>query len=204
MRKLFLVLAGLFCFAPVIFASSVCAQEKNSDSRWMVGGYTGVLADQKFALILATPWTVRFDQSYIAALNATFVAYEFETLPVNIEFDAIFAKRFGAAHEWEIGFAPMLRWKSFPWNHIVYTNFRFGLVGASLTSGVSDFEVRTSANNRGSRFLNLMVPEITFSSGPNANWEVFVRVHHRSGGYGLINGVSGGSNYIGSGFRVRL
>ncbi len=50
-------------------------------------------------------------------------------------------------------------------------------------------------------FLNFLVPELTFSSCPEAKWEAFLRVHHRSGTWSTIKGVYGGSNYVSVGYR---
>lgn len=169
----------------------------------MVGVYVGELSHLAFAKIIVTPWRTDLQPSYLASLNLTYVAYRFERLPLSLEIDASVGKRFGQDHEWDFGIIPMARWRDLPWNSFLYTNIRMGFVGASYVTGISPWERRNSGNNRGSRYLNFMVPEVTFSSGPDAPWEAFVRIHHRSGGYGLINGVGGGSNYVSVGFRAQ-
>jgi hypothetical protein len=203
MRKRCLIAA--IVLATTFASGGTLAQESRDRSRWMVGGYVGSLAHQGFtSIVLFAPWTTRLEPSYLAALNVTYLVYDFKNLPMSLEVDAMVAKRFGQDHEWEIAALPMVRWKALPWNSFVYTNIRLGLLGVSYVSGISVWERSNSGNGRGSRLLNLMVPEITVSSGPYAPWEVFLRVHHRSGGWGFINGVSGGSNYVSVGFRGRL
>ena len=75
-------------------------------------------------------------------------------------------------------------------------------MGASYATGIPAWERQNSGNDKGSRWLEFLVPELTFASGPTSRGEAFIRVHHRSGLYGLINGVSGGSNYLSVGYRV--
>lgn len=167
------------------------------------GVYGGVLNPGALHEVLFMPWQTSFKPSYLAAANLTYVIHEFSALPLSVELDAVVAKRFGPDDEWDFGVVPMFRWKSFPWNDYLYTNLRAGPFGASYTTGISNFERFNSGNRKGSQFLNFLVPELTFSSGPDANWEAFIRVHHRSGIYGLINGVYGGSNYVSLGYRWR-
>lgn len=196
-------------FALAVGASTFTSQEALSQttekSPWMVGFYVGALSDQRFVNILYSPWTVQLENHFMAALNVTYVAHEFQSLPINFEVDGVLAKRFGGGHDaWEVGLLPMVRWKAFPWNDYLYTNVRLGLTGPSYVSEISPWEISKSGNRVGSKFLNFLVPEITFSSGPDASWEAFVRVHHRSGAYGTINGVVGGSNYVSTGYRQRF
>jgi hypothetical protein len=183
------------------FASQEALSQTTAKSPWLVGFYVGALSHQDFIDIPTQPWTVRLENSFIAALNLTYVVQRFESLPINFEIDGVLAKRFGNDNEWEAAVLPMVRWKAFPWNNYLYTNVRLGLVGASYVSDISPWELKNSGNRTGSRFLNFLVPELTFSSGPNAKWEAFLRVHHRSGAWGTINGVYGGSNYVSVGYR---
>jgi hypothetical protein len=82
-----------------------------------------------------------------------------------------------------------------------YTNVRLGL-GLSYVTGISSWELQSSDNKTGSRLLIFVVPEVTLASSEHSRGEAFIRVHHRSGAYGLVNGVYGGSNYLCVGFRI--
>jgi len=101
-----------------------------------------------------------------------------------------------------VGALPELRWKWFPWNDFIYTNARIGPLGVSYTTGLSRLEASDCANEHTSKFLNLDVAEWTFAPSAESSWEVFLRNQHRSGIFGLINGVNGGSNYVNAGFRM--
>lgn len=96
----------------------------------------------------------------------------------------------------------MMRWKAFPWNKYVYTNFRVGVFGASYATGVSSWEAVNADNGgKGSRYLNFLRYEFTFAPSADSPYEVFIGLHHRSGIYGLINHSHGGSNYWITGIR---
>jgi hypothetical protein len=78
---------------------------------------------------------------------------------------------------------------------------RVGALGVSYTTGISAWEIHNSDVGHGSRFLHLLVTEVTFARSRTAPGEAFIRVHHRSGIYGLYDGVYGGSSYLAVGYR---
>jgi hypothetical protein len=169
---------------------------------WRIGGYLGALSHQGFInIILVHPFQTTLEPDYLADMHAVYTAYRFVSLPLDIEIEGGFAQRFGQNRQSEFDLIPISRWKWFPWNNLIYTNFRLGLLGASYVTGISQWEIQNSHNNKGSRYLNFLVPEFTFSSSPDSSWEAFIRVHHRSGIFGLIDGVQGGSNYLSVGAR---
>ncbi len=49
-----------------------------------------------------------------------------------------------------------------------------------------------------------MGPEITFADPDNKNVEFLIRYHHRSGVFGLFDGVVSGSTFITAGVRFRF
>ncbi|MDJ0448785.1 hypothetical protein [Methylocystis sp. JR02] len=153
------------------------------------------------------PWDAHFVPGAMVDAHAIYTAYRFERVPLDLEIEGGVAKRFGSdagGRQWEFDLIPMARWKYFPWNDFIYTNFRVGLIGASYVTGISDFERQFDSSHHSARFLNLLVPEFTFAPSKDAPFEVFVRVHHRSGVYGLIDGVHGASNYISTGMRFSV
>jgi hypothetical protein len=96
-----------------------------------------------------------------------------------------------------------IRYDGFPWNDSVYTTIAVN-TGLSLLTSESDFERSRDENNRNSQLLHYMGPEITFSDPHNKDLELMVRFHHRSGVFGLFDGVISGSTFISSGVRVRF
>ncbi len=177
---------------------------------WRVGGFFGALSHQPLwppnscRSLLVCPWRLKLQPDYIIGGHAIYTAYRFQAVPVDIEIEAGVAQRFGRSHATEFYLAPILRWKAFPWNDYVYTTFRLGLVGASYTTSVSAWERSNATNGKGSRYLNYLLLEGTFAPSATSPVEAFVRLHHRSGIYGLIGGVRGGSNYVGVGLRYTI
>jgi hypothetical protein len=169
-----------------------------------VGLYAGELYKSQYISILYRPQDIQLSPSYLVAANVDYRIYKSDDIPIQFEGEFDIAKRFHGANEFDVVLAPFVRWTSFPWNRLLYTNARLGAAGLSYTSGVSAWERQNSGNNRGSNFLQFGAMEVSFAARENARSEVFVRVHHRSGVFGLINGVNGGSNYLSFGFRVFL
>lgn len=172
----------------------------NENPTLRVGGYVGVLTNQSLINIaVLRPWRQNLLPGVMAAAHAILTAYRFQNALLDLEIEAGVAKRFGNSYtgnQWEFDLMPMAIWKYFPWNDCVYTNFGLGLIGASYVTGISSFEKDFDSSGRSNPFLNLLIPEITVSPAKDAPFVFFVRVHHRSGIYGLINGVHGASNYI--------
>jgi hypothetical protein len=169
-----------------------------------VGLYAGELYKSQYISILYRPQDIQLSPSYLVAANVDYLIYKGAGIPLQFEGEFDIAKRFHGADEFDIVLAPFIRWTSFPWNRYLYTNVRLGALGLSYTSGVSAWERQNSGNSRGSNFLQFGAMEVSFAASANARREAFVRVHHRSGVFGLINDVSGGSNYLSCGFRVFL
>lgn len=218
MRKLFIVTLMLLLSSEISARAGELSALAPPALPWMlsakpeptlrVGAYVGALSNQSLINItVLRPWDAHFVPGALVDTHAIYTAYRFKSLPLDLEIEGGVAKRFGSdagGHQWEFDLIPMARWKYFPWNDFVYTNFRVGLIGASYVTGISDFERRFDSSGHSARFLNLLVPEFTFSPSKDAPFEVFVRVHHRSGIYGLIDGVHGASNYISTGMRFSV
>ena len=174
-----------------------------SPSNWRVGFSVGALTHESLDGLLYQIEIPSFHSSYLADLDGVYTLHRFKALPMDLEVQAEVAKRFGMDRQSEADLITVVRWKMFPWNDKLYTNFRFGFLGGSYVSSISYWERQDSSNNTGSKFLQLLIGEFTFSPSENANYEAFVGLHHRSGIFGLINGVTGGSNYFMVGMRFR-
>ena len=61
-----------------------------------------------------------------------------------------------------------------------------------------------SGNNKSSSFLNFFSPELTLALPSHPDDELLLRFHHRSGIFGLINGVDTGAQFGTIGFRHRF
>ena len=167
-----------------------------------IGLSGGQLYDNFYTTPIYEPWALNMAPSFIVVADVDYRMYHFATLPLQFEAEVNVAKRWGEAHEFEFIVAPYLRWQSFPWNDVLYTNLRVSQLGLSYATGVSPWERKNSGNDRGSNFLQSAGVELTFAPNAHSRIESYIGLHHRSGIYGLIKGVSGGSNYVIIGFRV--
>jgi hypothetical protein len=157
-------------------------------------------------LLLAQPtpiWQTQWGPSELVA--GTFsrrLATVWGKLDIEPEFGV--AKRFGIMTAGEFWAALSFRWTAFPWNDVVKTTIALA-EGASLATSVEREERRESVpGHTGSVVLNFFSPEITFAPPSVSAYELFFRLHHRSGIFGLINNVEGGAQYETIGIRVHF
>ena len=94
----------------------------------------------------------------------------------------------------------VLRLYDSPWFKVIPGSFAFGN-GLSYASVAP--EVEELALGRTSRLLYHLFIEFEFTLKKKTPWSAFVRVHHRSGIFGLFDGVTGGSDYLCLGIRYR-
>lgn len=110
-------------------------------------------------------------------------------------------------HE-EFNAALVLKWTKFPWDKHINTCIGFG-EGISYATEVPASEQSYHHLNHDldyptSKTLNYLMLDIGFSLPKFPDYALFYRIHHRSGVYGLINDVKGGSNFVGFGVRRRF
>lgn len=162
---------------------------------WFLSLYGGRCADANESDV----FTLRADyiDSYLSVLIigrelATYKNY------FAVEAEGQLGKHFGFQDHFECNALLVLRWLLFPWDDFVDTSFAIG-EGISLASKEPGVEVHRLGKT--SRFLNYLIVDIAFQVPGRPHWSLFARFHHRSGIFGLINGVSGGSNIVGAGVR---
>jgi hypothetical protein len=94
------------------------------------------------------------------------------------------------------------RWANFPWNNYVNTSFAIG-EGISYATSYPSVERRGNKheeyNNK--RLLNYLMLEGSFAAPRCPRLQLVLRVHHRSGVFGLYHAGNSGSNVIGLGIR---
>lgn len=165
--------------------------------------YSGKSYRNVFTRLFWDPASIEFEDEYLVALALSARIFSI-TNHLSVEVEANVAHRFGNADIWEFSLPVFLRWDDFPWNDSLYTTFGLALIGPSIVTEISDSERRKAHADKGSHFLNTFIPEITLSPPDDRNFAFIARVHHRSGIFGLINGVSGGSSYVSLGVRYRF
>ncbi len=120
-----------------------------------------------------------------------------------IEGEAGASFRFGDEHMGEGWLAAYLRYDNLPWNDYVYTTLAVN-TGVSYLTETSEFERSRDSKSEAAKLLHYMAPEITFANPENKNLELLLRYHHRSGVFGLFDGVVSGSTFITAGLRYRF
>lgn len=145
------------------------------------------------------PWNVTTGG---AGVVATAMSRRFATLfdSLALEAEAGIDQRLGDMRATTAWLAIDFRWSSFPWNHIVATTIAFS-DGPSMASEIDTEERIRSQNGRGSDLLNFASPEITFALPGHPEDQLVLRYQHRSGIFGLINGVDEASSFACIGFR---
>jgi hypothetical protein len=121
---------------------------------------------------------------------------------IDIEGELGTAKRFGDQTEGEFWGAIYVRYIAFPWNNFIYTTFAVS-TGLNYATGISDFEKAHSELNppAGTHVQHYFSPELTFALPEHKERQLVIRLHHRSGAYGVISGAMSAATYITVGFR---
>ena len=122
---------------------------------------------------------------------------------IDIEAEVGAAKRFGNQHEGEFWGAFYVRYTAFPWNKYLTTTFALS-TGLSYATGISEFEKDHSELNppAGTHVQHYFSPELTFALPEHKERQLVVRLHHRSGAYGVVSGAMSGATYLTVGVRA--
>jgi len=152
------------------------------------------LADE---ILIAQP--IAFENASIVALTLSQViaqpspAYRFEV-------EGGLATWFGQQDHQELNGLFLYRWLKFPWNHVVKTSLALGN-GLSLASQDPKLEEAFHMGTGTTKLLYHIAVEVDFALPTAEHWSCFVRIHHRSGVFGLMNDLDGGSNVVALGLR---
>jgi hypothetical protein len=137
--------------------------------------------------------------SRLAALAYSYRLSEGHTA-LSWELEAQAVQHFGRQNHQEINALLTARWNRFPWDHHVNTSAAFGW-GQSYAFKVPVVEPRSGSDEVSTRLLNYLLVELDFAPPTRPEWGLVLRLHHRSGVFGMYNGVNGGSNFVGAGLR---
>ena len=160
--------------------------------------YAGRLTKEKFERAIL-PDAELADATLVVAAGSWTFSRLFDG-KLSCELEAQVGRYFGDQDHWEFNL-PILgfRWHRFPWDEHLATSIAWG-IGPSYATEVPPVELET--NDSSNRWLVYWFAEITLAP-PTANWEVLMRLHHRSDSFGLV-AEDGGSNAICAGLRYRF
>ncbi len=95
----------------------------------------------------------------------------------------------------------LFRWEHFPWDRFIVNTYAIGW-GVSYDSRVSTWEQHDSSNTK--RLLDFLAFETTLALPKYPEWQLVLRLHHRSGAFGLYGADNAGSNFLGVGIRYNF
>lgn len=206
--------AILTAVATAAMATCADAETVQRTGKHSVAAFVGVATDTNFTRSMYAPWQNDFKNVEVAG-----AAYNYRFGTLNELTDASFGStfgdhlmlegeagasfRFGNEHLGEAWTGLYVRYDGFFWNDTVYTTLAVN-TGVSLLTDFSDFERGRDEHSKNAKLLHYMGPELTFSPPDNHNIEFLIRYHHRSGVFGLFDGVISGSTFVSTGFRYRF
>jgi hypothetical protein len=147
--------------------------------------------------LFTSPTQVEFVDAYlaVAALSREFARQREGDVTWEVEAQAGY--NFGDQSHWEFNGAFGPRWHAFPWSGSVKTSAAF-LFGLSMATEVPEVEVELEGDSE--KLLIYWCMELV-AGPPRGNWSVSLRLHHRSGGFGLFAD-DGGMNALALGARI--
>ncbi len=165
---------------------------------WSVIGYGAVYTPDRLKDIIFNHHS--YEDSFFAALA---VNREFARTSSSLAWEAEgqMVKHFGQQDHFEYNALVVARWHRFPWGHRVPTTLAFG-EGISWATRKPKLEIEN--DKPVSQLLNYLLFELTLAPSPESPWYWSGRIHHRSGVFGLFNGVRGGSNFVAMGLGYRF
>ena len=178
---------------------SVSSQEIMAADDFAAIVYVGRMTDGVFEDTLTGQ--ADFIDAYVVvgALSWTFARFFEDKL--SFELEGQVGKWYGDQHNMEFNLPVVIRWNKFPWNNYVVTSLAYGL-GPSYATKKPAAEIEVDGSTQ--QFLVYWFGEIALSP-PKSNWAGVLRIHHRSGAFGLIGDRhEGGSNTLAVGLKYRF
>lgn len=192
MRSGYMVGRLLFPFLILMYANCNAA-----DDKWFVSLYGGQFSNT--ALNEIVRFGTDFEDSYVYVLSAGKQLGVYKNT-IGYEIEGQVGVHSGDQDHVEANCAFTLRWLPFIWDKYVDTSFAFGN-GLSYASKDPPLEERESDDKKTNQWQYYISVEMAFALPQKPQWELFLRIHHRSSVFGLIGGVSSGSNFVGPGIR---
>lgn len=147
--------------------------------------------------LITSPAQIEFVDSYVAVAALSREIARQREGDLSWEIEGQVGYNFGDQSHLEFNAAFGPRWHAFPWNTTARTSAAF-LFGLSMATEVPEVEVELEGDS--DELLIYWGVELAVGP-PRGNWAVSLRLHHRSGGFGLVAD-DGGMNAVALGVRV--
>ncbi|HET8729393.1 MAG TPA: hypothetical protein VFO41_17970 [Alphaproteobacteria bacterium] len=195
-RRLATAALGLGAMAAIPLAACPAASARDG---WSVAAYGGAwVAD-------GAPWEAGlfdFEDAQLALLTIGKDLFRVGD-HLRIEAEGQVGKHFGEQDHFEVNAALLARWLTFPWDRHIDTSAAVGS-GLSYATETPALEERLNTDDGTQRLLNYLVFELELSLPSEPSWSAVLRLHHRSGVFGLFGGARGASDFLLAGVRCRF
>ena len=189
------VMAGFMLIAALVAVTD----EPMAEQDYAVTVYAGRMTDSDFGDTLIGK--ADFVDAYILVGAFAWTFARFYEKALSFELEGQVGKWFGDQHNWEFNLPVAVRWSKFPWGKYVATSLAYG-VGPSYAAEEPEEEIELNDSTK--KFLVYWFGELTLGP-PESNWAGSLRIHHRSGAFGLIEEQGrGGSNTVAVGVKYRF
>jgi hypothetical protein len=189
-------LIAVFMLLSALPADSGAAE---ADKNYAVTVYGGRMTDGDFGDTFTGQ--ADFVDAYVLVGAFAWTFARFYDNALSFEIEGQVGKWFGDQHNWEFNFPAAVRWSKFPWDKYVATSLAYG-VGPSYA--LTEPEEEIELNNSTKKFMVYWFGELTLGP-PDSNWAACLRIHHRSGAFGLVEEQGrGGSNTLAAGLKYRF
>lgn len=168
-----------------------------------VTAYAGRYSDNSLPEEIAISRPIHFESSELYALAYSQAFHRFWDGGGQWEWEAQVGKHQGRQTHWELNGLVAARWMRYPWSEWVRTSVAIG-DGLSWTSEIPEIEAASHTNTGSAQLLNYLLIEIAAGVPKWRHWDLVFRIHHRSGVYGIFDGVDGGSNTLCLGLKFRF
>lgn len=185
----------LACCSCLCFTFSCAAPGKRA-----VTAYVGAYSNNALSEDILTLQDIQFENARMGAVAYSEVFDEFLNDHGRWEWELQGAKHWGDQDNEELNALILVRWRQFPWNEVLRTSVAVG-DGLSWASEIPALERAFHDEGESTQLLNYLLFEWTFGLPDVPEWDLALRIHHRSGIFGLFDGVTGGSNVLGLGLR---
>ncbi len=208
MKQIFTILIFIVLgFSSYASANPTSCYEDPCYPKWFVLMYFGKMADEDLGRILALDFAFDRDTLYSLEIGrelppASGFRQFFQPFVNSVDVRMNFTLQndyCGNVIEFNPYFA--CNWRNFPWRRYISTTLSVG-EGISYVSRVPFSEIRQSDQSK--KLLNFLVFEIGLGLPTYSCLEVVIRLHHRSGAFGLYHANNTGSTAIGLALRYRF
>lgn len=164
---------------------------------WAATLYGGPLTSQTSSKMLKD---FDFENSGIIALAGSKKLGYVWSEALDFELEAQLVQHVGTQKHFEINPIVLIaRWNAFPWNETLPTTIAIG-DGLSIATETPKLE-RKRRRHETNKVLNYVMAELTLSLPECSQWALVARYHHRSGMFGVFNGVHDASTAFALGVK---